>query len=235
MEEVKRAGIKAVLWDVDGTLVDSLAPLLKSLRAAIATVAAEPTDADLKPLIGMPLRQQVLHFAPELPPNQVDAVMELALNQFSQNKHLQREFAAAIDGLVLCHKAGLANAVVTSKNSVELERFMVGFRAARYVDVTICADDVANPKPHPDAALKAIEILGCTNQEAIFIGDSVFDARCALSAGIPFVAVSYGAGESNALLSAGAEQVLATPHDVHLFITDLIRTNAWQERSQPLT
>lgn len=224
-----------MLWDVDGTLIDSLEPLLKSLRAAIATVADEPTDADLKRLIGMPLRQQVLHFAPELPANQVNAVMDLALNYFSQNKHLQREFDAAIDALILCHRAGLANALVTSKNAVELQRFMVGFRAARYVDVTICSDDVPHPKPHPDAALKAIEILGCSNQEAIFIGDSVFDAQCAISAGIPFVAVSYGAGEPNALLSAGAKHVLATPHEVHRFITDLIRTNAWQERSQPLT
>jgi pyrophosphatase PpaX len=137
-----------------------------------------------------------------------------AISRFAFHKNLEQPFRAAVDTLRLCHSQGIKTALVTSKSDVELSELMSRFEGASYVDVTVCASDVVHPKPAPESALRACQMLGVEPSRSVMIGDSVYDMRCAKAARIRTVAVTYGAGLPENLRAESPDLVFGTPEEL---------------------
>lgn len=223
---------QAVLFDVDGTLVDSLEALIAGLGDTFERFTGNrPSDDDLKAIIGMPLRTQLKLFQESEPdPERMAAMTEYTLERFEANVYLEREFGPAIQALELCRRGGRRTALVTSKSAVELSSFMKRFRGAPSCDVTVCASDVDQPKPHPESAMLACRRLGVEPSQAVMIGDSVFDMRCGRQAGASTVAVLYGSGRREDLLAEAPDLVIETPSDLLEWIQNSLSTPCPERR-----
>jgi len=207
---------QAVLFDVDGTLVDSLEMIVRGLGDTYERFAGlRPERETILNQIGKPLTAQVGIFFDEIPSEDVVAEMSAyAIERFDHLEELVVDFPAAVRMLEMCHRAGRRTALVTSKSDVELHGFLKRFSGADFVDATVCASDVANPKPDPESARRACEILGVDPSKAVMIGDSIYDLRCAKEAGLTAVAVAYGAGRREALLAENPDLLFDTPEEL---------------------
>lgn len=210
------ADFKAVLFDVDGTLVDTLPALIKGLGDAYEHFnATRPSDDQVKALIGWPLREQMKVFR-DTPPSdsELQEMVDYTIDCFEANKGSEREFGSALLALRAVVDLGYKTALVTSKSKREVEAFAHRYSWAQSVDTIVCSSDVKKPKPDPESALLACERLGVAPEEAVFIGDSVYDMLCAKGAGVRTVAVTYGSGTREALHAEMPDLVLDTPEEL---------------------
>ena len=206
----------AVLFDVDGTLVDSAEMFVNGLGDAYEKYATiRPSREQILALMGVPLTEQLKLYQDREPsPDKLQEMIDYAIERYAVYEHHVTPFDAAIETLQLCHEHGIKTALVTSKNATELSGFMKRFSGAAFVDTTVCASDVLHPKPAPDAALLACHRLGVPIEEAVFIGDSVYDMRCARDAGAASVAVAYGAAHQDVLAAEQPDLLLYTPEEL---------------------
>lgn len=200
---------RALLWDIDGTLIDTTDLIVGGLDHIYRRFLGRsvPRD-DLRALIGIPLSRQVRWFGDPAEFGASAAEMEAAfIGYYEQHQHLERLIAPALDVLVRLRDRGLPTAVVTSKNREEIANTLPRLGIESRVDVVVTAEDVRYPKPAPDGVLLAIERLGVRPAEAVFIGDTLHDLRAGLSAGVRVCAVTWGAAPRQ-LLAAHAPDAL---------------------------
>jgi len=210
---VQLRDFEALLFDVDGTLIDSLDVIVQGLGDTLeAYVGRRPSREEILSLTGMPLRVLLARCidAPLDSPD-IESMATFAMARFEAHEHLERPYAAAVHTLELAHRQGIRTALVTSKSRRELDSFLKRFEPARYVDALVCASDVELPKPHPESARKACSLLGVSPERAAMIGDSIFDIRCAQGAGLTAIAVGYGAGDAEILLRESPNLFFPTP------------------------
>lgn len=206
------ACVRAVLFDVDGTLADSVPMIVAGLGDAYAHFVGVRPDAEtLRGLIGMPLAAQMNLYGLESNPTPLSERVAFTMERFDHHASKHSFFEPAVEALRACHTAGMKTALVTSKNADELRRFLPKFPAREAVDVTVCASDVRHPKPAPDSVLLACTRLGVDPADAILIGDSVFDLQCARAAEVTPVAVAYGASTEEALAREHPAALIPTP------------------------
>lgn len=220
---------KAVLFDVDGTLVDSLAALIAGIGDSIEEFTrSRPPEKELRRLIGTPLT----HFMARHATRQTDVqpMIDRAVDRIEFYADREVYFTAAVETLALCHRMGLRTALVTSKNAAELHHFLNRFEEAKSVDATVCASDVLHPKPNPESIFVASRLLGVRVEDCIFIGDSVYDIQCAQGAGIPCIAVSYGAGLRERLLAQKPDLIVDTPDELLALATEAFVHTSCRER-----
>jgi pyrophosphatase PpaX len=207
---------RAVLFDVDGTLVDSMQMLVHGLGDTYEHFLGQrPSRDEILRLCGIPLSSQLRMYQSEEPtPERVGEMTAYALERYEFHAHRESIFPAAVETLRLVHRSGSKTALVTSKNAQELKGFLERFSGAPYVDATVCASDVHQPKPAPESAILACRKLGVEPREAVFIGDSIYDIRCARSADVASIAVSYGAAEREQLASEMPDHLVDTPEEL---------------------
>jgi HAD superfamily hydrolase (TIGR01509 family) len=210
------AQFDAVLFDVDGTLVNSIGMILPGLGDAFEKYSGvRPSDEEIMATIGLPLRVQLGNcLAGQPTDSELGEMIEYTISRYEAYADRETNFEPAIETLRLCKEHGLATALVTSKNDQELALFLNRFAAADAVDATVCASDVVHPKPAPDSALAALSKLGIAPERAVFIGDSIYDMRCAKAAGMARIAVGYGFATPEALLAETPDLYLESPEDL---------------------
>lgn len=210
------AQFQAVLFDVDGTLVNSIGMILPGLGDAFEKyTGCRPSNEEIMATIGLPLKVQLGNALGEPPDEaQIQEMIDYTIGRYEIYADRENNFEPAIETLRLCKERGLSTALVTSKNDQELALFLSRFVGAEYVDATICASDVAHPKPAPDSALAALSKLDVAAERAVFIGDSIYDMRCAKAAGMSRVAVGYGFATTDALQAEDPDLYLESPEDL---------------------
>jgi HAD superfamily hydrolase (TIGR01509 family) len=212
--EREHSPLQAVLFDVDGTLVDSFPMCIPGLADTYEHFTGNrPSDETLRSIMGIPLKVQMRLFQETEPDEEtVERMIAYALERYDVYAHRERLFDGAVDALRILHRAGIKTALVTSKNATEVASFLSRFSARDAVDTTVCASDVVHPKPHAESAILACSRLGVSPDRAAFVGDSVFDLQCAHAAGIATsVAVTYGGGTETALRAEQPSRVFPTP------------------------
>jgi HAD superfamily hydrolase (TIGR01509 family) len=227
------ADFKAVLFDVDGTLVDTLPALIKGLGDSYQHFnGVRPSDEQIRALIGWPLREQMKLFR-DVPPSESDVqrMVDYTIDRFEENKSSEREYLPAIEAMRLCVEQGYKTALVTSKSSREAGSFLQRYPWAQCVDTIVCSSDVKKPKPDPESALLACTRLGASPGESVFIGDSVFDMQCAHGAGVATVAVTYGSGEKTALVQEAPDAMFNSPEELLEWAKGTIYRTPCLERS----
>jgi len=186
---------KVLIFDWDGTLVDSIGRIVESMhRAADLCGLQRRSDSQVKGIIGLGLPEAIRSLHPEL---LTPACVERFRGCYSDHYlALEAEPSALFPGvaqsLQAFRSAGYTLAVATGKSRHGLNRVLQGRGWLDYFDVTRCADETAS-KPDPLMLEEILAHCGVTAQEALMVGDSAFDLQMAQRAGMDSVAVGYGA------------------------------------------
>ncbi len=189
-----------VLFDLDGTLLDTYEMILISMRYTVNEVEGKKhTDEELMAGVGTPLYDQMLHFVY----SDANRAEELTTIYRSYNDSIHDERVGAFPGtkeaLEQLSNAGYRMGVVTSKRHWLAQRGLEISGIADFFDVLIGADDWDEHKPDPGPILHACELLSATSDECVYVGDSPFDIEAANAAGCTSVAALWGMFPAEAL------------------------------------
>jgi len=189
----------AVLFDLDGTVVDSVELIISSFQHATREVLGrEFTREETIQGIGKPLREQMV----ALSPGHADDLVR-SYQVFNHREH--DRMLTLYDGvktlLVGLRDAGVKLGLVTSKSRrvTQMAFDLTGIEAL--FDETVCAEDTPRNKPLPDPILLCMERLGVPAQRSVYVGDSPFDIQAAHAAGLESIGVTWG-GFSEEVLAA---------------------------------
>jgi len=189
---LKIAGITAIIFDLDGTLIDSSVAVVEAFNGALGRkgYAAAPADA-ICAAIGNPLP---VMFAPHVPAGQdLNEMVALYRECYSpiylEKTRLIDGVAEALAGL---SRAGFALGIATTKPRYFTEPILTHLGVRGYFSAIVGAEDVKNLKPAPDTLIRAMEILGRNSGETIFVGDTPLDIGAARAAGVPVACVLTG-------------------------------------------
>jgi pyrophosphatase PpaX len=198
----------ALLFDLDGTLVDSIELIINSARFAFEGFAGQaPTDDQWRAGIGRPLVTMFREFAPD--ETEVERLVgRYREYQLANHDRLVRAYEGIVPVIETLHRAGYPMALVTSKSDWLAQRALdhVGLTAA--IPVVVGADSCDNHKPHPEPVERALAILGATAQNAVFVGDSPHDVEAGRAAGVFTIGVTWGAFSREEMERSGADVVL---------------------------
>ncbi|HET8542077.1 MAG TPA: HAD-IA family hydrolase [Anaeromyxobacter sp.] len=217
---MRRAPHMAVLFDLDGTLVDTVPFILAAVRNAFEGYGRCPTDAEWIAGIGTPLRTQLASFArrPEDVQPLFDRYRAYWLAHHDRETRCFPGAREVVEGLA---RAGHPIGVVTAKIEQGALRTLRHTGLLPFVQAIVGADSCANAKPHPEPVLLALSRLGRPASAAVLVGDSPHDVAAARAAGAVAVAALWGACGREALAAAGAEHFLADVREVPALVAAL--------------
>lgn len=182
-----------VIFDWDGTLMDSEAKIVRCFQAASDDAGATyPGDDAVRNIIGLGLSEAIAHIFPDENEATRAAVLEGYREHFLVRDQTEMPlFPGVVEGLASMVDDGYRLAVATGKARRGLDRVLQESPVQHLFDATRCADETRS-KPHPLMLDEIIDEIGADRQRAIMVGDSVFDLEMARNAGIDALAVSYG-------------------------------------------
>lgn len=184
----------AILFDLDGTLADSIGLILRCYRhTMLVHLGYEPPDDLWRRGIGTPLDVQLAAFAHS---DGERLAMRETFRAFQDTIHdrMVRPYPGVIDGLAAFATRGIPLAVVTSKGREAAERTLGVCGLSDHFDVVVSADDVVRGKPDPEPVTAALKQLGRrTPAHVLFLGDTPMDVDAGRAAGVRTAAATWGA------------------------------------------
>lgn len=181
-----------VLFDLDGTLIDSIRLILDSYHHTFSVHGLPPrSDDELARGIGTPLRTQLLGYTQD--PEQADRLVE-TYRAYNLAHHDARvlPYPGIRDCVLALAGASIRLAIVTSKNRHSTLRGLDVAGLRDVFEVLVCSDDVKNAKPHREPVDKALQSLGAGRERAVFIGDSLHDMHAGRAAEVHTGAALWG-------------------------------------------
>ena len=215
--------IKAVIWDLDGTLLNTLDDLAASVNAALAMngMPLRSTE-EVRAFVGNGIRNLMMR---AVPGGEANPAFDKALEDFTRHygahsRDRTRPYDGILEMLDKLSEAGVKHAIVSNKID-----FAVKELSRAYFGERMCAaigDDPSRArKPAPDSVLAAMREMGVTAQETVYVGDSDVDVLTACNAGVPCVAVLWGFRDEACLRAAGAGRLAHTPDELREIIERL--------------
>ncbi len=203
-----------MLFDLDGTLIDSVRLILDSYHHALQVHGLAPrSDAHWLAGLGTPLRVQFSEWSND--PDQLNAmVLTYREYNFRHHDHRVSPYPGVPDMMRRLRAAGVRTALVTSKNREGAWRGLRVTGLDEGFDVVVGADDVKEPKPHPEPVHTALTRLGAPASDAVFVGDSVHDMASGRSAGVATAAVLWGPFNRADLDGTNPDHWLERPADL---------------------
>jgi pyrophosphatase PpaX len=214
--------LQTTLFDLDGTLIDSIRLILDSYHHTLSqhNLPAR-SDEDWLSGVGTPLSAQFSDWRGS--PDVLEAM--IATYREYNLKHHDRMvtvYPGVLEAVREIKALGIQTGLVTSKNRQGALRGLTLVGLEALMDVLVCADEVTNPKPHPEPVEKAVALLGADPASTIYVGDSIHDMRSGRAAGVKTAAALWGPFGRNHLESASPDYWLETPGD----LVSLIREKA---------
>lgn len=184
--------IEAVLFDLDGTLLDTYDLILETFRYTVRAVLGHAIpDEALMAKVGQPLNTQMWDFTD-------DAAVHEELCRVYRERNavvhddLIRVFPGTVPMLERLKEAGVPMGVVTSKRHKPAERGLATFQLEGYFDFIVGSDDHPEHKPAPGPVAHGCDLLGLAHETCLYVGDSPFDIQAGNGAGCPTVAALWG-------------------------------------------
>ena len=195
-----RSDYKLLIFDWDGTLADSIGRIVEAMHVASQRSGfALCDDLAVKGIIGLGLPEAIRTLYPEISDTEL-----VAFRQHYADHYIALEaepsplFEGVVESLAAFRDEGYHLAVATGKARRGLDRVLKSHGWQDYFDITRAADETAS-KPHPLMLEQILAHCAVRPEQALMVGDSSFDLQMARNAGMPSVAVSYGAQSIDAL------------------------------------
>jgi phosphoglycolate phosphatase len=210
-----------VVFDWDGTVVDSTAMIARSIQKAAADLGLRvPSLERASHVIGLGLRDALAAAVPDLAADRIEAFTERYRHHYIAIEQEIVLFSGIRELLVELTESGAVLAVATGKSRRGLDRSFAATGLGMFFAESRCADET-HPKPHPAMLHEITAALAMSRQRTVMIGDTTHDLAMARSAGTASIGVTYGAHPRAQLEAEGA---LALVDDVAELRTWLMRT-----------
>ncbi|HKW37080.1 MAG TPA: HAD-IA family hydrolase [Burkholderiales bacterium] len=201
-----------LVFDWDGTLIDSAGAIVHCIQSACRDLGLPvPDEARASHVIGLGLNDALAYAAPGLLPQDYGRMVERYRIHFLARDAAIPLFRGAAEMLAALREGGHTLAIATGKSRKGLARALENTGLRPLFASSRCADE-CTPKPAPDMLLDLMDELGASEANTLMIGDTVHDLQMAARAGVPAVAVSYGA---HARADLVAQSPLACVDSVH--------------------
>ena len=211
----------AVLFDLDGTLIDSIELILNSARHAFSDRAGKvPDDAEWRSLIGMPLDASFRRYASD----DADVAALLAKYreyQLAHHDRLVKCYDEVVETVDFIRAAGHPVAIVTSKTTTMTRRGLDVSGLGAHFDTIIGCDVCERHKPDPQPVEIALDRLGYEPGEAVFVGDSVYDMMSGNAAGVTTIAALWGPFTRDDLVASQPTHFLERIRDLPRLLSDI--------------
>ena len=216
--------MRLVVFDMDGTLIDSVALIVETVAAAFDSVGETvPDERTIRSISGLTLNIALQRLAPSADTDRLELLTARYRNEYIARAHGREPLfpgaLAALDRLRADPATILAVATGKGKNSAR--RLLAGHGIEAYFSSIETPDD--NPsKPNPQMIFSAIAAAGVTARETVMIGDTNHDMEMARAAGVPAIGVVWGYHPAAELLAAGADLVLDRFDQLDAALTTLL-------------
>lgn len=186
-----------LIFDLDGTLVDSCPDIIETVKMIINRYGFEAKDdAFIRSCIGGGARNVLIKTLGADKENLIDTeILPLFVDYYTENCDKKTfAYSGVAEILEYYKQQGKALSVATFKIRSATEKILKTLKLYDYFDLLVTADDVKNPKPHPDCINAILEHYNCEKSQAILIGDTKTDYLTGTNAGIDVCGVTFGYG-----------------------------------------
>ncbi len=212
----------AIVWDLDGTLLDTLNDLAASVNEALSRHGMPlRTKDEVRAFVGNGIRNLILRAVPDgTDADTADAVLETFTSYYKEHMNdTTAPYPGVPEMLASLKAAGVKMAIVSNKAHFATKE-LAKLYFADTIDAPVGAKDGVPKKPAPDAVYAALDEMGVTKDKAVFIGDSEVDVVTGKNAGMDVIAVSYGFRDEDTLRKAGAKVICPTVEALaHMLLT----------------
>lgn len=206
-----------LIFDWDGTLMDSAGVIVDSIQRACEDIGLEPpSDRASRQIIGLGLVQALQALLPDLPQDDYPRLVERYRHHYLGRDNDIPLFDGVAHGIGALHASGFQLAVATGKSRMGLERALEASGLGAWFSATRCADQT-HSKPHPAMVFELIDELGGDPARTLVIGDTSHDLLMAANAGVAALGVTYGAHEADDL----------HPHAPLALMDSFVEVHAW--------
>lgn len=205
---IKGRGYRIIIFDWDGTLVDSTARIVDAMQLASAHVGMPRlSDYSIQQIIGLGLPEALKRLWPEITVEQSQLMRTNYSANFSFHSKVHVDFfSGAHDFFAQLQGLGYVLAVATGKTRKGLDEMLDGMNVRDIFAITRCADETTS-KPDPHMLEEILSELNLTSDQALMVGDTSFDLDMAKAIGMDSVGMTHGAHESEILLASGPKSL----------------------------
>lgn len=203
-----------LVFDWDGTLMDSAGAIVASIQASCSDLGLPvPAHERAAHVIGLGLKDALSYAVPELPPEDYGKLAARYRHHYLARDPSIEMFPGMREMLAALKDRGYLLAVATGKSRAGLERVLEATGLKPCFDASRCADET-HSKPHPAMLQELMQELQIAAAATLMIGDTVHDLQMAVNAGVPALAVSYGAHSRDSLAGFNALACIDAPRDL---------------------
>ena len=194
--------VQAVIYDLDGTLIDSAADIAQAVNGALCLRDLPQLSAEtVARLIGTGARgvckQSLQELGYPASASYLDKMVEDFLRIYKEAPVIHtKPYPNVVAGLVQHAANGIKQGVCTNKSGAIARQVIAQLGMAKYFDAVLAADEVPACKPDPGHLLAVVDQLGCEKAATVYVGDTVVDMECARAAGMPFALVAWGSQQA---------------------------------------
>ena len=202
--------MKLIILDFDGTLADTRGLIVMTMQQTIQVLGLDSrTDDQCAAMIGLPLKEAFTTLIP-MPDEMGDRCAETYRRIFNENnaEYTVPAFPNVMETLRMLSDKGYLLSIASSRSHRSLMEFIENMGLQEVLTYVLGADDVVQAKPHPEPVLKTLEKFGCRVDEALVVGDAVYDIEMGRRAGVKTCGVTYGNGTREELADAGADYLI---------------------------
>lgn len=184
---------KAVLFDIDGTLLDAWDFIFDAVKYAVTAHGLPyPEEKNFKKALGKPFAETYRLLLPDVDPLMLEKIQDAHRKFQNENFHLIKPFPKTKSTLIKLKIGGFKIAAVSNRVRESLVRSLEDAKILDYFDTVVGPDDVKNPKPHKEHLLFALEKLRVNPANSYMVGDTPHDILAGKSAKVKTVGATYG-------------------------------------------
>jgi pyrophosphatase PpaX len=201
-----------ILFDLDATLANSRPVYERAFSLTFQEVmGTELEEHERQQFMGLPTIDFLLQYAEG---EQLEILARTLAKNVTMLMHQVMLFPGLDEVLLKVHQAGMRVGVVTSQNREECLLTRKALNIDPWIDIWVTVEDVEHPKPDPQPVLTALAGLRAAGDQAIMIGDSIYDLKAGRAAGIRVGAAAWGAGDLDSLVAFQPEFLFHTPQEL---------------------
>lgn len=202
-----------IIFDWDGTLMDSIGLIVESMHIAGEAHGFRTTDQAVKDIIGLSLMHGIEILYPQASEAQKLAIQQSYAEYYIPNSHRTPFFTPIENMLLTLKQQDKQLAVATGKKRKGLDRVLEASASRHYFTITRCADE-SGSKPDPQMLRDILDYTKQPISQAVFIGDSIYDIQMANRLGMTSIAVNYGTASSSELAAEQPTYQVDTPQEL---------------------